>query len=526
VGWWGYYYLDPEVNAPGRLDANGTYSVSYGIFSYYDRSRDQLNATLSHYAEGFGKHDLKFGVEIERSKARNRYGYINNIFYYDYYGAPYYAYQYGYDVEGKNHRDSFFAQDSWKPNDRLTINAGLRFDWIRGISPALDRKVYETQSFGPRIGFAYSLTKDNKTVLRGFYGQYYEGASMEHYVKALPGIGDFVVLDNTSGTPGDEIDRSVTPVYRVDPDIKQPKVEEFTLGFERALSNDFRLQVTGILRHWKNHTEGVFPSARWEPITITNQLTGQPLTVYRWNNRPDSEADGLQRNPDGFQYLDVNGGVIGTAHPFRDYKGILAVLTKRFTNRWQTQISYLYSKTTGTWNNTNNASYGSSYVWASPTTALINTDGRVYYDQPSELKVYATYQVPKIEVALNAYYRNISGVRYTPYQQLSSSTLNFPQSQRGRRPLLTTRGDFGVDTTSVLDLRLEKIFKIGGGSDRLSVYFDLRNVFNASDITDAQDRYPSIGVIGPDGAPTTAEFGAPVTIVDPRQLTLGARWSF
>jgi TonB dependent receptor-like, beta-barrel len=526
VGWTGYYYLDPEVNAPGHLDADGTYSVSYGTYGYYDRARHQLNATISHYAEGFGKHDLKFGVEIERSKARNRYGYTDNVFYYDYYGAPYLAYSYSYDVDGRNHRDSLFAQDSWRPTDRLTINAGLRFDWIRGISPALGRKVYDTKSLGPRIGFAYSLTGDNKTVLKGFYGQYYEGASMEHYVKALPGIADFVVYDNSSGTPGEEIDRSVTPVYRVDPNIKQPKVEEFTLGFERALSNDLRLQVTGILRHNKNYTEGVFPSARWQPITVLNDLTGQPTTVFRWDNRADSETNGLQTNPEGFQYLDVNGNPLGTAHPFRDYKALMAVLTKRFTNRWQTQLSYVYSKTTGTLNNTNSASYGSGYTWASPTTSIINTDGRSYYDQRHELKVYATYQIPVVEIAVNAYYRAISGIRYTPYQQLGSSTLNYPQSSRGRRLLLEPRGGNGVDTTSVLDLRFEKIFKIGAGSDRLSVYVDLRNAFNASNVTDAQDRYPEIGVIGSDGQPATAAFGAPATVVDPRQLTLGARWSF
>jgi hypothetical protein len=527
VGWWGYYNLDSTVpNASGHSDADGSFSVSWGNFSYYDRSRHQLNATLSHYAEGFGKHDLKFGVEIERSKVRNRLGYNNGLFYYDYYGAPYLAYSYSYDIEARNHRDSFFAQDAWKPTDRLTVNAGLRFDWVRGISPVLGTKVYDTKSIGPRIGFAYSLTRDNKTVLKGFYGQYYEGASAEHYIKALPGIADYVVFDNSSGTPGDEIDRSVTPVYRVDPNVKQPKVEEFTLGFERALSNDLRLQVTGILRHTKNHLEGLFPSARWEPVSITNELTGQPTTVYRWNNRADTETDGLIRNVDGFQYLGVDGNPIGTAHVFRDYKAIMAVLTKRFTNRWQTQISYVYSKTNGTQDNTNRASYGSGYTWASPTTSLINTDGRVYYDQPSELKIYATYQIPKVEIAINGYYRNISGIRYTPYQQLSSSTLNFPQSQRGRRLLLEPRGENGVDTTSVLDLRFEKIFKLGGGNNRVSVYLDLRNAFNSSDVTDAQDRFPDIGVIGPDGQPTSAAFGAPATVVDPRQLTLGARWSF
>jgi hypothetical protein len=531
VGWTGYYYLDPTVNAPGRTDANGSYSVSYGAYYYADRGRHQLNATLSHYAEGFGKHDLKFGVEIERSKLRTRYGYINNIHYYDYYGQPYQAYSYSYDIEGRNHRDSFFAQDSWKPTDRLTVNAGLRFDWIRGISPVLDQKVWDTKSIGPRIGFAYSLTADNKTVLKAFYGQYFEGAHVLHYSHALPGVADFVFFDNSSGTPGAEVDRSVTPIYRVDPDIKQPKVEEFTLGFERALSNDFRLQVTGILRHNKNFTEAVLPSARWEPISVTDQLTGQPTLAYRWANRSDSETDGLIRNVDGFQYLDPNGNVLGTAHPFRDYKALMVVLTKRFTNRWQTQVSYVYSQTDGTLDNTNSASYGSNYIWASPTASIINTDGRSTYDQRHELKAYATYQIPVVEIAVNGYFRSISGLRYAPYQQLSTSTLDFPLSTRGRRLLLEPRGGHGVDTQNILDLRLEKIFKVGAGSDRLSVYVDIRNVFNSSAVDDAQNRYPSTSITAPN--PDTGEpesvpvgFGAPASVVDPRQLTLGARWSF
>ena len=76
-GWTGFYDLNPEVNKPGIFDGStGLYSQSQGWFYYADRGRNQVNASLSHYAEGFGKHDLKFGVEIERSKVRSRYGYL------------------------------------------------------------------------------------------------------------------------------------------------------------------------------------------------------------------------------------------------------------------------------------------------------------------------------------------------------------------------------------------------------------------------------------------------------------------
>jgi hypothetical protein len=525
LGWWGYYYLDPTVNAPGRVDGlTGAYSVSYGKYYYADRSRNQVNASLSHYAEGFGKHDLKFGVEIERSKTRSRWGYVDDIFYYDYDGQPYYAYSYSYDIEGRNQRESFYAQDSWKPSDRLTINAGLRLDWIRGRSPILDQKVYDTKSWGPRIGVAYDVTGDHKTVLKGFFGQYYEGAAFLHYSFGVPGINDWIGYDNTSGELV-EVDRTVTPVARIDPDIKKPRVDEFTLGIERELGRDFRIQVTGIYRKYRNYSDLVFPAARWEPETLTNELTGQPVTVYRWANRADSDGDYLVTNPAGFGYQDPSGSVFGTADPYRNYKGLMLVLTKRLSHRWQTQASYVYSQVRGTWDNDNSNSYGSSYRWASPTTALVNTDGKMINDPTHEVKVYATYQIPKIEVAVNAYYRNITGQTYTPYDQLSSSDLSFPQSSRGRRLLLEPRGSSRLDTQSLLDLRLEKVFKIGD-RDNVGVYLDIRNLFNADMVTEAIDRYPSSATVDAEGNSVDVPFGAASGLVDPRQVTLGLRWSF
>ncbi|HSD27468.1 MAG TPA: TonB-dependent receptor [Vicinamibacteria bacterium] len=526
LGWWGYYYLDPVNNLPGHLDgATGAYSVSYGKHYYADRSRNQVNASLSHYAEGFGKHDLKFGVEIERSKVRSRWGYTDNIFYYDYYGEPYYAYSYSYDIEGRNQRESVYAQDSWKPTDRLTINAGLRFDWIRGRSPILDKKVYDTKSWGPRIGVAYDLTGDHKTVLKGFFGQYYEGAAFLHYSFGVPGINDFVGYDNTSGELV-EVDRTVTPVARIDPDIKKPRVDEFTLGIEREIGRDFRIQATGIYRKYRNYSDVLFPSARWEPVEATNELTGQPVTVYSWANRSESDSDYFVTNPEGFGYQDPSGVVFGTAHPYRNYKGLMLVLTKRFTNRWQTQASYVYSQVRGTWDNDNSNSYGSSYRWASPTTALVNTDGKMINDPTHEVKVYATYQVPKIEVGINAYFRSITGQTYTPYQQLSSGDLNFPQSSRGRRLLLEPRGSRRLDTQNLLDLRLEKIVKLGGGSDKLGLYLDIRNVFNSDMVNEAINRYPSSSTVDAEGNSVDVPFGTPSGLVDPRQVTLGLRWSF
>jgi hypothetical protein len=76
---------------------------------------------------------------------------------------------------------NFFVQDDWKVHPRLTLNLGLRYEYQRNPDPinvnsALPQtanKVSDTNNWGPRIGFAYDMTGDGKTSLRGGWGMYY-----------------------------------------------------------------------------------------------------------------------------------------------------------------------------------------------------------------------------------------------------------------------------------------------------------------------------------------------------------------
>ena len=101
----------------------------------------------------------------------------------------------------KNTPIAFFAQDSWKVLSRLTVNYGLRYDFeftqtlapvgVRdpltginlsasdilaaqdavGVQQGFPR---DKNNFAPRLGFAYDLFGDSKTVLRGSIGLYYD----------------------------------------------------------------------------------------------------------------------------------------------------------------------------------------------------------------------------------------------------------------------------------------------------------------------------------------------------------------
>lgn len=87
-----------------------------------------------------------------------------------------------------------------------------------------------------------------------------------------------------------------------------------------------------------------------------------------------------------------------------------------------------------------------------------------------------------------------------------------------------------METVNSLDLRLEKIFKLSGGDHRLSVYSDILNALNANTVTSVFNNVSGSGVFKPPPAPVgstvTVPFGGPAAILSPRQVQIGARWSF
>jgi outer membrane receptor protein involved in Fe transport len=99
-------------------------------------------------------------------------------------------------VGTRSWENGFFAQDDWRVTPRLTLNLGLRYDIYTWPVEVEDRQANfnlssgaidvankngisrgfipnDYNNFGPRVGFAYKLTNDGKTVIRGGYGIFY-----------------------------------------------------------------------------------------------------------------------------------------------------------------------------------------------------------------------------------------------------------------------------------------------------------------------------------------------------------------
>jgi hypothetical protein len=339
------------------------------------------------------------------------------------------------------------------------------------------------------------------------------------------------------------VNRIKAPVATIDPDMKHPRVDEYSFGIERALRSNVRLAVTGILRDNQNFIGQVLPTARWTKATGTSPApNGKNLvypattyTYYKWANRSASASNVYITNPDGFQYLDPAGNVLGTVNAYRKYKGAMFVLTKNYSHRWRAQLSYVWSETKGTINNSSEGTYGVSSFYASPTQSLVNADGHLSNDRTNEIKAMVGWQVPKVDIGINAYFRSISGGTYAPYVQLSGSTVGYSTtgyyyaSSAGRRPALEARGNQRLDTLSILDLRLEKIFTIAH-DHKVSIYSDITNALNADTVTSLFNNVGGTSVFNPPpavaGTTTVVPYNGPAAITPPRQIQIGARWSF
>ena len=316
LGWTTTARQTPQAYVPAHLDvATGEKTGSWGVWSQTDQARHQVSLSLTHYAEAYGRHELKFGVEIERGKVRDQFGGAGQppVYYIDYGGQPYLAYEYGFDATGYTRRQTAYAQDGWRATDRLTLNLGVRLDLYQGRNDT--DAVWETHGLAPRLGLAWDVTGDHATVARASFARYYETLPVWNYFPALHGIEDFIVYNNT-GSELVEIARLHKGDATVDAEIQHLRVDELALGIERAVGGDLRVSLTGIRRRTSNFFDALHEGAQYAPNTMTNPLTrsapdrvrhlgpdrAQPArlhhqrrraAVFRRRGRPHRERRGL-----------------------------------------------------------------------------------------------------------------------------------------------------------------------------------------------------------------------------------------
>jgi hypothetical protein len=215
-----------------------------------------------------GNHSMKFGYNMLRYHlasffAPNLRGTVSypdiNSFLFDR-NASFQQYAGDGLTDAVTYEHSWFAQDDWRVNSDLTLNLGLRYEYVTAPYGFFSNAKPDANNFGPRIGLAWNPKKflDGKFVFRaGFgvaYDQVFQNILLNNSRNFPRGVN--VSFTNITGQhPFNNLPAPPTPATYVaqgnNPDllplrlfspnerIKQPMSQKWTVGFQYQLGNDY-----------------------------------------------------------------------------------------------------------------------------------------------------------------------------------------------------------------------------------------------------------------------------------------------
>ncbi len=240
---------------------------------------------------------------------------------------------------------AFFAQDSWRVTNKLTLNYGVRYDLFTLENPPVKNPLIgfdntainrDTNNLAGRFGFAYKFSE--KLVIRGGAGMFYgrtpaillgtahsqNGIQVQTYTLT----SNIPVYPNILSAPPA---LARTPdIYVFDPKYVQPLTHQFNLNVERQLGKDYSVTLgyLGVRGIHLSRTRDInlFPAV----ATAATFSTGGTTTFLRYpSERPNPNFRRISMFDSGADSI---------------YHGGFVQLSKRFARSFQLQSSYTFSK--------------------------------------------------------------------------------------------------------------------------------------------------------------------------------------
>ncbi len=403
----------------------------------------------------------------------------------------------------------FFAQDSWKVNDRLTLDFGGRID-----HDGEPRPVPSATYFSPRFGFALDVTGDKKTVVRGGGGIFYSPVyyQVPYLTNLLNDTGEYLsqVFRSpafpASQTPATLWGRGVAAgklpfqqltaaeltaagvstaakgpgrvVIEIGPDYKANYSVQANLGIQRQIVRDLSVEVA-----W-NMYRGVHIQ---QPVPVNLCEAGAAGCTPTAANA----AALLTRNPAfGPLYQSIDPTITQqfqyTSRGNSIYHGMTLAVTKRFSNNFSLMSSYTWSKTIDD-----------------------VTDFNTAFAAPFATRLFLDRALSSFDLRHNYV---LSGVFTSPWKNYALRDLSIAPiiSLRSGIPFtLTTGADINGDTRNVndrlfyigrntgigpnyrsVDGRLTRAFRFGDSQTRLDFTVEVINLFNRTNYAAVRDIIP------------------------------------
>jgi hypothetical protein len=283
---------------------------------------------------------------------------------------------------GTGHYLGGFAQDTWKVNQRLTLDLGGRIDWDGEPQP-VPRHAY----FSPRLGFAWQMTHDGKTVLRGGSGLFYSPIYVQipGYTSILNGSGTYInqiaksplngvttiYQAGVNGNAGCSIPAGTYPfgvltetqinclgtataagspgrvLFDLNPDYKNNYAVQANLGIQRQITKDLSIEVAYQMYHGLhiqqpvglNYCEAGTPGCAANTAALVASLSlRDPRLGPLYRVCGADTACGRVNDAGITQFTDYQSRGISIYH------GMTVSLTKRFSDHFSFQANYTWSK--------------------------------------------------------------------------------------------------------------------------------------------------------------------------------------
>lgn len=324
---------------PGHYDRfTNVQSVNTTWFGDYWSRVIGASATLTRYANRLAgqRHELKAGIDYQRDDHHETHGIPGDMIFYDYNGAPNtVSIGPGPTFRPSFWRTSLFAQDAWQLNDRFTIEPGVRITFYDTSVPAQGATFFKSTTISPRLGVAWDVSSDHRTVVRAHYGHYQHPVVGNFFDFLDPGAQVTKITAKVLGpNQFEEITRQTdtgSANDRIDPAARHSYVEEYIAGVEREVWPRLSVRAQFVRRNFKDALGFVDVGSTWTPVAVTDPGAdgvlgtvddGGPMTVY-YNT--SGQPARIFTNP---------------SSAYGRYSAFQLIGTKRYAQGWELQASY------------------------------------------------------------------------------------------------------------------------------------------------------------------------------------------